>query len=124
MITHDHKREVEILRGQLAALRRQQVRSAEMATDIISAFGETFRRTQRLSEEGADAGMRFTDSAVVFPLGVKDQHVVLGPSDAIRSVSATAFMKVIAPFMSVAITASPMLDNVPRSHSRCWRASW
>lgn len=90
MITHDHKQEVEVLKEQVAALRRQQARSAEMAADVISAFGETYRRAHRLSEDGADASIRVTDSAVLFPLGVKDQHVVLSSSDTMRIVSATA----------------------------------
>jgi len=82
------KQEIESLKEELAALRRQQVRSAEMAADAIAAFGETFRRAQRPSNAGSDASVRLSDSAVVFPLGVKDQQVVLSASDAARSVSA------------------------------------
>ena len=36
--------------------------------------------------------------------------------------SATGLTKVIRPAASVAITASPMLVSVTRSHSRCWRS--
>lgn len=83
------KAAVEILQEQLAALRRQQARSSEMAADVISAFGEAFRRALRASENCANASIQLDDAALHFPLGVKDQHVELTPSDVRRSVSAT-----------------------------------
>lgn len=82
--------DVALLTQQLEALKRQQTRSTEMLRDIISAYGERFRRAARSNKTDGDDDIRLSDRAETFPLGVTDQRFVLSESDAVRTLSATA----------------------------------
>lgn len=87
--------ELDELRAEVDALRRERDRSTELASRLIAGFGESFRRELRLRKrsmpDGPDVLRIDSAASVLMPLGIKKQTVVLEPSAVARRLEATIF---------------------------------